>query len=298
MDIFSFLVIISGATNLFLGYLVLTRGAKNRVTFTLSSCAILSGIWAILLYLYHFHIIFSSFFWIKAVYFLVFIVVFNLFYFSLIFPFQRWKSIFFPIFLYWIISIPLFYTLFFTKLWIKDVVYKWWGPETILGPAYIPVSVFWGFFGIWTLYNFFREYLISTGINREKVKYVFLGMCLFILIVMTVDGIIPLLTGNTQYFRISPLSSLFFVAFTAYAITRHKLLDIRIPIAGTFVGLILIILIFNIFAVGTKTGIISLSVSFILIAILGYFLIRTISQEIRTREEAYEELKKIDVAKS
>lgn len=230
MDVFSFLVIISGAANLFLGYLVFSRGAKNKISFSLASCAILSGIWALSLYLYHFQILFSSLVWIKIVYLIVFIVVFNLFYFSLIFPYRARRSILFPIISYLIFSIPLLYILFFTKLWIKDVVYKTWGPETILGPAYIPVCTFWGFFGMWTLYNFFREYFISAGINRERVKYIFIGMCFFILIVVTVDGIIPLLTGSTQYFRISPLSSLFFVGFTAYAILRYRLMDVRLVV--------------------------------------------------------------------
>ncbi|GAI03256.1 unnamed protein product, partial [marine sediment metagenome] len=36
MDIFSILVIITGAANLFLGYLVLVRGVKNKITYSLS----------------------------------------------------------------------------------------------------------------------------------------------------------------------------------------------------------------------------------------------------------------------
>lgn len=237
MTFIDFLVIITGAANFFLGYLVLVRGVKDKVTYTLSGVGFIGGIWAILLFLYHFHIGLPSLLWIKIVYSLVFVMTFNSFYFSLIYPPRLRKSIFLPSFLYLVLAIPLFYTLFFTELWVKDIVYKSWGPETILGPIYIFVCVFWGFFGAWALYNFFRKYLKSAGINRERIKYILIGMFLFISTVATVDGIIPILSGNTKYFRVSPLSSLFVVGFTAYAILRYRLMNIRVVVGRTAIYL-------------------------------------------------------------
>jgi len=290
MIFLNFLVILTGIANLALGILVLIRGAKNKVTFSLASCAVLGGIWAVLLYLYHAQVFFSSLVWIKLVYLLVFFFVFSLFYFSLIFPYQHLRSIFFHLFLYWAISIPLIYILFFTKLWIKDVVFKSWGPETILGPVYIFVCLFWGGFGVWILYNLFKKFLILKGINRERVKYIFIGMCFFILIVTIVNGIIPILTGNTKYFRISPLASLFFVGFTAYAIVAKQLFGIKVILADLLVGVIGLILLFQIFTgpifgVLTIEGKIINSGIFFLFCIFAYYLVKVIHEEEKRREE-------------
>src|SRR4030042_5441139 len=122
--------------------------------------------------------------------------------------------------------VPLFYAVFFDKSWIKGVINKPWGPETVLGWVYILVCILWISFAVWASYNLFRKYRVSRGLERERIKFVFIGMTFMVSIISIFDGFIPLFTSSTRYFQLSPLAPLFFIGFTAYAITRYRLMDI------------------------------------------------------------------------
>jgi len=81
MDIISLLVILTGICDISLGFLVLSRGAKNRVTYALGAVGFVCGIFSLMFYLYQIEFIFSALIWIKAIYVVVFLMVFSLFYF-------------------------------------------------------------------------------------------------------------------------------------------------------------------------------------------------------------------------
>jgi signal transduction histidine kinase len=103
---------------------------------------------------------------------------------------------------------------------------------------------------------------------------------------VTADAIIPILFNNTQYFRTSPLSALFFVAFTSYAILRYDLLDIGLVLADMMVGIMGIILAVLPFLMPTLVLKIFTSFVFFLFCFIGYYLIRANKEESRNREDA------------
>ncbi len=75
----------------------------------------------------------------------------------------------------------------------------------------------------------FRRYRRSNGVARAQLLYLFLGAAAFIMPALVADVLLPAFRVFT-FNLIGPLFSVFFVACTAYAIVRHKLMDIEVVI--------------------------------------------------------------------
>ncbi len=139
----------------------------------------------------------------------------------------------------------LFFLVFFLSnlgpWFIKDVVPKMFFP---FWPA--PGPVFALFLVVWISYCFYACYLLIThykgfsGINREQIKYVLIGI------------LIGYVSGSTNYFLwydipIPPYGNFIvpgFVGMMAYAIVRYRLMDISIVLTrtGIFIAVYTLIL--------------------------------------------------------
>jgi hypothetical protein len=132
------------------------------------------------------------------------------------------------------------------------VVYDTSIPETgPLQPHYGPLYPLFGAFmiaafgyGMWTLT---RKWRASRGRSKLQIQYLWLGACLLICTGTMTNLAVPALTGSSRLGVYGPYSSLLLVVFTAHAIIRHRLMDIRIIIrqsltyslsAGAAVGII------------------------------------------------------------
>jgi PAS domain S-box-containing protein len=122
-------------------------------------------------------------------------------------------------------------------------------------PRYGPLYPLFGVFllaavgqGLWTLA---RKWRAARGRQRQQIRYLWLGLCLNIGGGITTNLLIPALTGSSRFSQYGPYFTLFFVALTAHAIIRYRLMDIRLVIRqsvtyclslGTTVGIMLGIL--------------------------------------------------------
>lgn len=95
----------------------------------------------------------------------------------------------------------------------------------------------------------------STGRERLQLGYVFAGVSTFALSAVVFDMVLPVF-GITELKSVGPLTSIVFVAATAYAIARHQLMDIRIAIQRGFIysvllGIIVICYLITLTVLGT-----------------------------------------------
>jgi nitrogen-specific signal transduction histidine kinase len=81
-----------------------------------------------------------------------------------------------------------------------------------------------------------KDYNTYKGLDRLKVKYFFLSI-LAVAFAMVPNLILPLL-GFNVYSHMGPFFLIFFVGFNIYAMTKHRLLDIRIIINKTLATII------------------------------------------------------------
>jgi PAS domain S-box-containing protein len=88
------------------------------------------------------------------------------------------------------------------------------------------------------LYILWRKLRIATGLRKLQLRYLLLGILLGAAGAVTTNVVIPLVWKTSQYSVLGPYFSLLMVSFSAHAIIRHRLMDIRLVVQRGFVFLL------------------------------------------------------------
>ncbi|MCM8821954.1 MAG: ATP-binding protein [Candidatus Omnitrophica bacterium] len=121
------------------------------------------------------------------------------------------------------------------------------GPDVIYGWPFIfhsLIIILEMFFGLRYLYRLMRE---KTGVQKTEIQYIFLAIITGTIFAVITTLIAPIL-GTTVLCRFGPMSSIFMCSIIAYAIARHKILNISIFVEKTFVYACLVIGLMLIYA--------------------------------------------------
>jgi PAS domain S-box-containing protein len=109
-------------------------------------------------------------------------------------------------------------------------------------------------YGLWTLA---RKWRTAHGRSRLQLQYLWLGWCVALCGGMITNLILPALTRSSSLSAYGPYFSLFFIALTAHAIIRHRLMDIRVVMSkGMTYGLsvaIVALAMWGVFALAGET---------------------------------------------
>lgn len=100
-------------------------------------------------------------------------------------------------------------------------------PNFIYGPLHPLLGVYLIAclsYGLYTLWSITHE---ATGIRKLQLRYLLSGVLLAGLGVSVTNLLIPLLWQTSYYSVFGPYFTLVFVSFSAHAIIRHRLMDIR-----------------------------------------------------------------------
>ncbi|MFC1687448.1 ATP-binding protein [Patescibacteria group bacterium] len=148
----------------------------------------------------------------------------------------------FRTYLLYFIPVVILLVLVPTKFNIESVIIHSWGAETIPGVAYYFFDLYFLIYTFFALKSLFISFKRGSGLIREQAKYLFIGILISALISILTNAILPLI-GVISLSVIGPPSALLFIGFTAYAITKHRLLDIRLIILRTITYSLLVIII-------------------------------------------------------
>lgn len=282
-------------TNLIIGFLAVRGKFSNPVNRFLGIFSLVFAIWAGTLYLYENPFIFDSLFWIKATYsVVVFGIIGCMFYFAYIFPDGKTYPPLQGQVGFLSLAILIEYILLFTDKFVRGVSLKTFGPATDLGSFYLGFIIYCSIFGFWGLIVLIKKYKSSIGLVKSQLKFLFMGLFLFVLTTILLDSILPLLYGDTRYFSISSVGSLFFVGCTAYSIIMHRLLDIRLITGRIVVNTLLISFLVSLMEAGavsywliTKTpirpGVLLVVIVVALIIVLIYDKLNKLASNIASR---------------
>ncbi|MBD3246476.1 MAG: GAF domain-containing protein [Candidatus Omnitrophica bacterium] len=131
----------------------------------------------------------------------------------------------------------------FTTLLIRDMRpnawFTLWPQPGILYPAFI---LLFGFYAVYSFALGFQRYQMTSGFQREQLKYILVGM------VVGFGG------GATNYplfydLKIPPVGNFFifsYILMYAYAILRYRLMDVHLAVSRTTLGLGIYTLVFGI----------------------------------------------------
>jgi signal transduction histidine kinase len=150
--------------------------------------------------------------------------------------------------------------------------------------AYVAVIAFYMLYSFAVLY---RKYRKLAPDEKVRVQYMLLGSGIFMGAAFATDALLPAL-GVFNFNMIGPVASVFFISFTAYAIVRHHLFNIRALAAQLFtIALSILVLLRVIYAKSPLEVLGSITV-FIATLILGALLVRNVQWEIRQKEKMQE----------
>ncbi|HEX8227013.1 MAG TPA: ATP-binding protein [Candidatus Saccharimonadales bacterium] len=75
--------------------------------------------------------------------------------------------------------------------------------------------------------NFISSYRTSDKLVRDQIRLLLTGILLYAFLAIMSNLLLPVLVNNWSSSRYGPIFSLIFVVFTAFAIVRHRMFDIR-----------------------------------------------------------------------
>jgi len=102
------------------------------------------------------------------------------------------------------------------------------------GPLVPLLGLSFAFFTVGMLYLLHRKMARSAGVERARTAYLVLGFGIFFLATVVFNGIFPVVLGKDTMSDFSYPFVCFPVCLTAYALLRHRLLDVRLAFRKAF----------------------------------------------------------------
>ncbi len=122
-----------------------------------------------------------------------------------------------------------FFLISFSPLIQKTVVFKETGPIPRFGRLYVFYVGYMTFTFAWGVYNLLRSrWKTSSARDRMQVNYCLIGFSLSFVAAYFCNFALPQLTEASNYYFLGSVWPLVWTSFTAYAICRHRLMDIGI----------------------------------------------------------------------
>lgn len=146
-------------------------------------------------------------------------------------------------------------------------------------------------------YTLIKKYYSCDNLNKSKVRYFLIGFLIWAFFNVIFNVLLPIINPDgLKYYAYGDYSAIFFLGFTAYAITKHGLFNIKVIATETTVialsiGLLVEVFLSNNFTEGALKAII-----WVLATYGGYVLIKSVKKEIEQKEELSRLAKKLDEA--
>jgi signal transduction histidine kinase len=160
---------------------------------------------------------------------------------------------------------------------------------------------------IWSIINIARIYRRRTGIKKRQAGMALVGVSGFMLITLVVSGILPTF-GIFDYTNLDSPSSIIFVLFTMVAVVKHRLLGTKVILAQILVSVLVTTSLIQLLDSQGVSDWITNSIALATVLVVGGFLVKSVMDEVRRKDEleettkqliaANEELRRLDVAKS
>ncbi len=284
--------------NFSFGVIILSRAPKKKANIIFSLISLLVVIWSVAIL--GFYLLGDKFFqkrvWIIATHLSAGLISLMFFYFTLYFPFSLRISKKLK-FLMGIVSTFVFYFVVFTKLVIGNI----YGESYQINSGYLFYSLFLTFCFFLGFIGLILQYRkAEKKIEKAQIKYVFFGSLFASVFATFTDLVLPYLS-TYKYTWLGPFFTLILVFFTAIAILKHHLFDIKVVATEIFSTILISLLFVNVVTSSSRIRLFANLVVFVFSVLFSALLIRSVLIETKTREKlkkAYDELKKVDKAKT
>ncbi len=98
----------------------------------------------------------------------------------------------------------------------------------VYGPLYPLYALYICFSLAWSIRILVPRYMNASGLTKLQFRYFLLGLLVPGIAVTITNLLIPLLLNSSRFSQYGPYFALVFLAFTAHALIRYRLMDIRL----------------------------------------------------------------------
>lgn len=285
MEIKIIILIISAIINIFLGVLIYSKSKKEIPNILFSLMTFFIALWSMgLLFFIHAQSLSQAFLWVKFYYVAASFIASVFLHFCLVFLNKKKLSLFLVSLIYFF-PIALIFVFLFNNFLIKEIITANEEKDVILNLSY------YSLYGVWYIVMMsiafivlFKKYYQSIEIEKIQIKYILSGTFASALLGMYFNLILPWF-GNYQLIWLGPVATLIMVIVMSYAITRYRILNIKIIATEILTALMAIMLLVRI-PLSKTTGELAFNLIFFhIFLILGILLIRTVWLEIHRVQE-------------
>ncbi len=225
---------------------------------------------------------FRVWWWLRLTFITPALFVTILFYFSLNFPKTGLVSKRVKITI-WVCLVTIVFLLL-SDLIIKSFKMSEGGVAVNFGYLGIVYVMYFVFFFLASLYVLARKFIQEKGVTKKQLLYLILGLSLFVVSATTTNLIIPFIFNVFLLSVYGPYFFIFFVVFLAYAITKHKLFNIKVVATEIFSLFITFILFVNLFFFNSVPELLVKLVIFIATLFFVILLIKSTFAEVKHQE--------------
>lgn len=179
---------------------------------------------------------------------------------------------------------------------VKDIVIKTGQSDVIFGNLFFLYGIQLISYVLISFFLLIKKLIKAKGEQKTQVKLLFTGFVIFIVLVLFTNLAIPFIFNNFSLTTYGSYSVIFLLAFTAYAIVKHHLMDVRIILTEAATSIVAIAIIIQIAVSKSTVTTVVNSIVLVLVIYGGYLLARSVKNEITRREEVERLAKKLDLA--
>lgn len=158
------------------------------------------------------------------------------------------------------------------------------------------------------IYLLIKKIIKADASEKRPYQIILLGTLIMFALIITFNFILPAFFNNPRYIPLGAIFILPFVAFTAYAIYKHKLFNLKVVAITSLTFVLAVLTLLEVVFSSDVTLIAFRSSVFLLVLIIGVFLIKSVLKEVEAKErvqtlakqleDANVKLKQADLAKS
>lgn len=261
--------------NLLLGFIVYKRNSKSITHKVFLFLTLDISLWAILNYLSLIAVDPSIIIlWIRAVMFSVAIMFPTIYVLSRVFPYKEAKISILEI------SAIIISTIFTSVISVTPLVFDHvqllpTGPTPVPGAAIPLFGLHVVTYLLLTVITLFIKHKKAENVYKPQIKLMLIGLGLTFLLSFLTTFIFVVILHNSNFVIFGPVYTLFLIGCIAYAIARHKFLDITSLVARavSFTALLTIVVVLEVVIFWIGTNILPLNIDRTLIALVGSIII-------------------------
>lgn len=179
----------------------------------------------------------------------------------------------------------IFVIISMTNLIVAQIEIFSWGTNIVPGILNFSYPIFFFAYMFLSMFIIFKKHKESTGVQKIQLRSVMIGILISLIIAYLTNSLSFYITGNYQLAAYGPYATLVMIAFIAYAIIKDKLFDLKLIATEALVLLMLLGLLIDAILSNTAIEVGLKSLLLLVVAIVGYQLIKSVKHEISQRQK-------------